>query len=79
MIEQALKITLLIVAIIIGLYVLDVTVVVDTLNAATVHWNNAVIYVTTFKDRHPYIMLFMPVMVLILLATMKGDLDFAEP
>lgn len=72
---EAIKITLLITTIVLLLYILDVRVVKDALTATTTFWNDATVYITTFKDRHPWIMLFMPIAVLILLWTMKGDLD----
>jgi len=72
------KTTLIILLILILLYILKVPAVVSAFDWFVVFWNNSVIYITTFKDRHPMIMLFMPLAVIILLATMKGDPDFAE-
>lgn len=66
------KNTVIVIAIIIGLYYLEVQVVVVAVDSTITFWNDATIYVTTFKDRHPWIMLALPAMVLILLGTMKG-------
>lgn len=71
------KITLLLITIAMMLYILKVPAVVNGFDTAAIFWNNAVIYITTFKDRQPMIMLFLPLAVLILLATMRGDPDFA--
>lgn len=70
------RITILLFVIILSLYILDVRLVVAMVDGFSVHWNNATIYLTTFKDRHPWIMLFMPYMVIVLLYTMK-DTDHA--
>lgn len=69
--NQILRITMLLITILVVLYILKVAVVVNILDGAAIHWNAAVVYITTFKDRHPFILLFMPFGILLLLATMR--------
>jgi hypothetical protein len=71
------RITLLLITIIVLLYAMDVRVVVSALNGLAIYWNDATVYLTTFKDRHPWILLFMPLMVIILLISFRGDPDLA--
>ena len=69
------KETLLFIIIIIILYKMDVRVVVEIIDTTTIYWNAATIYITTFRDRHPFIMMFMPVLIIMLVATFRGDPD----
>lgn len=74
---QYIKITLLMATIIILLYVMDVKLVVASVNGFQTHWNDATVYIFSFKDRHPWIMLSMPFMSILMLATLKGSPDDA--
>lgn len=69
------KATLLLITIIVLLYAMDVRVIVTFIDSLAVYWNDATIYISTFKDRHPWIMLSMPLMILILLISMKNDAE----
>lgn len=64
--------TLLIMILVIALlYRADVQAVVTVLDTAVMYWNTFTVTISTFKDRHPLIMAFLPFMVIILLRTMK--------
>jgi hypothetical protein len=41
------------------------------LYASSIYWNEFIIVVTTFKDRHPYILLAFPLCIVLLLFSFK--------
>jgi hypothetical protein len=65
------KTTIIIVLLVALLYKAEVGPIVHVLDNATWYWNMAVIEITTFKDRHPFIMLSMPFLILIVLRSMR--------
>lgn len=73
MIERYIKITFMIIAVLVLLYVLKVPEVIAAFDWLIDVWNDLTIYITTFKDRHPIIMLFMPVIIIVLLFTARDE------
>lgn len=60
--------TTIIIALVVALfYKMDIGPIVHLIDNASYYWNEAVISVSTFKDRWPLIMAFMPFLVIILL------------
>lgn len=69
------KSTLIIFLIITLLYILEITVIVNLVDSTAEYWNYATVYIASFKDRHPWILLSMPFSVFLLLFSLK---DAAE-
>lgn len=66
------KTTIIIILVIALLYKADMHVVRTVIDGLPYYWNVITIEVSTFKDRHPMMMAFLPLLILILLGSMRG-------
>lgn len=64
--------TVIIILVIFILYRMEVSWVVWIVDGFPALWNEATIYIMTFRDRHPLIFTFLPIMCILLMLSMRN-------